>query len=647
MGFDEKLFAFGHRLFKKFNAEPKPLHYEQRVDLREIEPRLHIIAKSLCGEPIEILEAEKIGGFSGVHFYYPKSLCPFDSKKMNELLYIQRTLFYSSAKQLGLCLPPKELSEIEKKVYSCLALYQIYQHIQVEYPGTAKVTETLCEYTQNELKSLPTQDRETQNGVLAQWILDILSRNFSTSLWKGVICTTHKSPLSFWKFADSVYKEYLAHLPPGPPLADEAFILWGYLMSPSSSLKELNSLENEGVAPESLANGTEIQGKNRESVTEVSLENKEDEANPVMHSFEKMETLEEYQGGLRTQDGDDDLAEHAEALEELNIREVIRSRERTSSIYKADIRLNASAPDLLKGQDVEVPSRDIHYYPEWDYKHKKYKNNWCRVEVESSSCDSAEFQLNETYLKEKRDILKLFEQVRHKPLWKKRQPDGGEIDLDALVDWRATLKSGHTSEDRFYLRSNKHKKDWQVLFLIDSSLSTDSWVANERILDVIKNSVCLVAEALPKEEACVSVAAFHSNTRHQCVYHELKGFRDSWHQLKKELNILEPVGYTRIGPALRHALELHKKSSARHKFIILLSDGKASDYDQYEGQYGMEDIKQALREAQQQGVHIKCLAIEEKAKFYLPQMFGNSNIHILSNPHKLPQALTELLLPLL
>lgn len=647
MGFDEKLFAFGLRLFKRFNSDPKPPHYEQRVDLKDIAPRLNIIARSLCGEAIEILEAERMGGYSGVHFYYPKSLCPFDSKKLNELIYIQRTLFYSSARQLGLCLPPGEISDLEKKIYSCLALYQINQHIAVEFPGITKVTETLYAYTQKELQALPADDKRTQNGILAHWISDILSRDYSTSPWKSVLCTTHKSPVSFWKFAEAIYKQHMVHLPPGPPLADEAFILWGYLMSPPATDRNLNPLTEGGVDTESLPTGTEIQGKNREDLVEVHLEDKKNEANPVMHSFEKMETLEEYQGGMRTVDGDDDLKDHAEALEELNIREVIRSRERTSSLYKADIRLNASAPDLLTVDESSARKKDIRHYPEWDFKNRVYRENWCRLEIERSQSQAADFQLGEGYLREKREILKLFENVRHQPLWKKRQSDGSEIDIDALVNWHANIRSGHSSEDRFYLRSSKHKKDWQCLLLIDSSLSTDSWVANERVLDVIKNSVCLIADALPAEADCISVAAFHSNTRHQCVYQELKGFRDSWSHLKKALTVLEPSGYTRIGPALRHGLELHKSSSARHKFIILLSDGKASDYDHYEGQYGMEDIKQALREARRQDVHIKCLAIEENAKFYLPQMFGSANIHILSNPHKLPQALSSLLLPLL
>lgn len=646
MGLDEKFFAFGHRLFKKLTENPLPPFYDQRADLKNLEPRLQIIAKSLCREPIQVLEAEQMGGFSGVHFYYPKSLCPFSNKELNELIFIQRTLFYSSAKQLGFCLPPRELSSIEKKVYTCLAIYQIYQYIALEFPGSVQVMERLSQQAQEELRSLTEQDRKTQNGILAQWISTILSGDYCSSPWKGLLCNLHKSPFIFWKFADSVYKEYFEALPAGPPLADEAFILWGFLMPPGLTASENMAGIDDGVNPEALANGTEVQGKNREEVVNVILDEKRETSNPVSHSFEKVETLEEYQGGLRTQDGDDDLKDHAEALEELNMREVIRSRERTNSIYKADIRINGKAPDLLPAEELSKDSKQIHFYPEWDYKKKSYRHDWCRVEiVEGAFGDS--FQIQGSYEKEKKQVLKVFDHVRYKPLWQKRQLDGVELDIDALVHRHAELKSGNSSQDRFYLRSKKNKKDWQCLFLIDSSLSTDSWVANERILDVIKNSVCLMGDAFVYEPEAISVAAFHSNTRHHCVFEVLKSFRDPWSHFKRKLSALAPVGYTRIGPALRHSLEILKESSARHKFIVLLSDGKASDYDQYEGKYGMEDIKQSLREARNQKVHVKCLAIEEKAKFYLPQMFGSSNVQILSDPHKLPQALTTLFLPLL
>lgn len=644
MGFDEKLFSFGHRLFKRFTAEPLPPYYEQRADLKDMIPRLQIIAQSLCGEPIHIHEAESMGGFSGAHFYYPKSLCPTPSKNLNELIYIQRTLFYSSAKKLGFSLPPQGLSDIEKKVYTCLVIYQVYKFIELDFPGTIQVREVLSQNTILEMQNLSMEERQTQNGILAQWIYELLSRDFSQSSWKSILCNLHKSTFSFWKFADAVFKDHFASLPVGPPIAEEAFVLWGLLMPPGTSLSE-GAFTEDGVEAEALANGTEVQGRNREDQVEVKLEEKSKENNPVTHAFEKVETVEEYQGGQRTQDGDDEIQDHAEALEEINMREVIRSRERTRSLYKADIRMQGLAPDLIIQEDLPT-TKQVSFYPEWDFKKRLYKVDWCRLEMRSGTLGEV-FKTSDSYQKERDQIKKLFEHIRHKPLWKKRQLDGEELDIDALVSRHADLARGFSTEDRFYLRNKKHFKDWQCLVLIDSSLSTDSWVANERILDVIKNSVCLIGDAFTQEAECVSVAAFHSNTRHQCVFQELKRFDDPWIHLKKTLSALEPVGYTRIGPALRHSIEVLRKGSARHKLIVLLSDGKASDYDQYEGRYGMEDIKQALREAQQERVHLKCLAIDEKAKYYLPEMFGIGNVQILANPHKLPHALTSLLLPFL
>ena len=45
-----------------------------------------------------------------------------------------------------------------------------------------------------------------------------------------------------------------------------------------------------------------------------------------------------------------------------------------------------------------------------------------------------------------------------------------------------------------------------------------------------------------------------------------------------------------------HAGARMDQLDAKNKWIIVLSDGKPNDYDKYEGQYGIQDIKQALRE---------------------------------------------------
>ncbi|NPD47740.1 VWA domain-containing protein [Lentimicrobium sp. S6] len=105
---------------------------------------------------------------------------------------------------------------------------------------------------------------------------------------------------------------------------------------------------------------------------------------------------------------------------------------------------------------------------------------------------------------------------------------------------------------------------------------------------------------------------------------------------------VEPKGYTRIGPALRHSKSLISKRSMQNKWVILLSDGKPNDYDKYEGRYGVADVKQALREMHEFHINTYAVAIESTARYYLPQMFGQNHYNILSHPEMLLQSLTTL-----
>jgi nitric oxide reductase NorD protein len=81
---------------------------------------------------------------------------------------------------------------------------------------------------------------------------------------------------------------------------------------------------------------------------------------------------------------------------------------------------------------------------------------------------------------------------------------------------------------------------------------------------------------------------------------------------------------------------------SKNKWLILLSDGKPNDYDRYEGKYGINDVKQALRELDQQQINSYALAIEANARYYLPQMFGNDHYQIVSSPGELIKSLVKL-----
>jgi nitric oxide reductase NorD protein len=72
---------------------------------------------------------------------------------------------------------------------------------------------------------------------------------------------------------------------------------------------------------------------------------------------------------------------------------------------------------------------------------------------------------------------------------------------------------------------------------------------------------------------------------------------------------------------------------------LLLSDGKPNDVDQYEGRYGVEDMRKAVTEAMLQGVHPFCLTIDQHAANYLPAMFGLRQYALLPRAELLPYVL--------
>jgi nitric oxide reductase NorD protein len=83
------------------------------------------------------------------------------------------------------------------------------------------------------------------------------------------------------------------------------------------------------------------------------------------------------------------------------------------------------------------------------------------------------------------------------------------------------------------------------------------------------------------------------------------------------------------------------KQPARHRLLLLLSDGHPNDVDQYEGRYGVEDMRQAVQEAKLQGVSPFCLTIDRQAADYLSKTFGRHQYALLPKPELLPTVLLD------
>ncbi len=383
---------------------------------------------------------------------------------------------------------------------------------------------------------------------------------------------------------------------------------------------------------------TVIDAKPIEEIESVQVDKKDQDDWVLTHNFEKVETIEEYSGLPRDFDGDDSLEDDAEALAEAGMKHTVRVDDETHSIYQAEFVSNAN---IAESKEEEATTK--HYlYDEYNYKKKEYRRNYCKVFYKNTIEIDLEYY-NNTISQNGiilRSIRRKFADFFNKLNQIKRVETGETLNIDALTDMVSDIYSGHSPNEKIYDTKRKKHKDISILFLLDQSLSSDGYASGTRIIDVEKQIAILMGEVLDEYNIEFEIDGFSSKTRNNCTYNTLKTFDDNWEKSKAKIGTLNPSGFTRMGPALRHATYLLNKRDSRAKWIVFLTDGKPNDYDKYEGKYGIADVKQALKEMDQHHISIHAFAIEQRAKYYLPLMFGTKNYNVLTNPKELINAMT-------
>ena len=581
MGFelDEILYKKVIKYFKNKRLNDTEM-LSRQVTLSEIKPRLTLLARALCGVPIEIFPAEREGGYKNLNFFLPINCSLFPTKEENRKFYFFRTAYLSVQKQLNLnwtSLEDLQQLSLEKAQETApFVLEKLFQ----EYPS-------LEEWYYEAVPKLP------------------LEKNKETADFS-------------W-----LYGKWMKN----SPEVDASDILQNFD-------DEATKIQNSVVAETTLhANAVE-------EIQSLAIDKKQQEDYVLMHSFEKIETAEEFNGNWRDFDGKDDLKEHQDALEEMNMRFTVRVDDMVHSVYQADFIENTSI-----AESAEVDEKGFHLkYDEWDFKKRNYLPNFCKVYPKTQIKTHPSYYKN-TMAKYKttlNGLRKMLTSVNNKMQQQRRQLQGEAFDLDALTDLYTDIHSGKSPDERVYLSNRKKNKDIAILVLLDLSLSSDGYAAGNRVIDVEKEVSILFGEILHEFDIDFAIDGFYSKTRNFTTYLTLKDFNENWNSAKHKIGAIEPNGYTRIGPALRHAGARLDQIDSKNKWIIVLSDGKPNDYDKYEGQHGIQDIKQALRELNERKINSYALAIEAQAKYYLPQMFGQNHYQILTSPEALLKSLVKL-----
>lgn len=369
-----------------------------------------------------------------------------------------------------------------------------------------------------------------------------------------------------------------------------------------------------------------------------------EQENPVSHVFEKVLTAEDYQGGNKPQDGDREN-ELGNAAQDLMLTHVIRTNQTADSFVKVDHGMDGVGFEV-EAQDETPGTKSIFYYPEWHQKNRVYKNNWCKI-VEEPFAISAPMDVGTEDSAERvtaRQLRLRLERLVNKNDWVRRQLDGEELDLNAVVERQSDLLAGGAVSDRVHMAKRPLRWDIATLILLDTSQSTDGWIGGHRVFDVLKSVVRILSEAFTGLGEQTSLCAFNSYTRGQCRYLVLKDFAAPWPQAITTLNAMEPQGYSRIGPAIRHALHKLAAVKARKRQLLILSDMKPTDYDFYEGQHGAHDVRKALSEARQQGIHYHALTISTRRSSLHEKMLGSGHFSYVTEPQQIADKIFQIYL---
>jgi nitric oxide reductase NorD protein len=580
MPLDEYIFGKFANYFKN-NKKYSKEDIERGVYLSEIKSKLTILSRATTGRAIQIFPAEKEGGYKNDSFFLPISFSAFSTKQLNLSYYLYRILYLSIQKKLNLNWEANdeqslEVSQLKAKETSQQVLDILYD----EYPVTKELHQVFKE--------------------------QIISNS------------SEKNSLNFtWLYGKWMQND----------------------IEDGEDKKLKNFSDKVKVAVEKQPT-TIIKAKPVESIVSIEVDKKQQEDYVMTHNFEKVETADEFNGSWRDFDGEDELEDHQDAVDELNMKFMVRVDDAAHSVYQADFIENTTI-----SESAEVDEKGFHVkYDEWDFSKRIYKENFCKVYPLTQLKTDDQYYKN-TIAKNTTTLVglrKMLANVNNKLQQLHRQTQGNEFDIDAVTDLLVDIHSKRTPSERIYISNRKKEKDLSILLLLDISLSSDGYADGNRVIDVEKEVSILFGEILNEFNIDFSINCFYSKTRNYSSYMTLKGFDEDWNKAKYKIGAIEPQGYTRIGAALRHSGTMLDKRSTKNKWVILISDGKPNDFDKYEGKYGINDVKQALRELHERQIKSYALAIEKEAKYYLPQMFGQGNHQILTTPTELLQSMVKL-----
>jgi nitric oxide reductase NorD protein len=322
-------------------------------------------------------------------------------------------------------------------------------------------------------------------------------------------------------------------------------------------------------------------------------------------------------------------------------------------------------PDELAGAEAwteaELPEQTIeegevaYNYDEWDRELTDHRLGWCRVIEKRVKQGDGSFveQTRERHRGVISSIRHQFQLMRPEELLRvTNELDGEEFDLSAVVDFvidrRAAKAGGGHQSERLYTKRLRRRRDVAVSFLLDQSSSTARTIGRHplqpytrpgrRIIEIEKEGLVLMSEALEAVGDTYSINGFTSEGRRNVKFYVVKDFDEKYsEEVKQRIGGINFQNNTRLGAAIRHATAKLAKQEARTRLLIVLSDGRPYDHDYGDARYAREDTREALRQAKNQGITPFCITIDRESEAELRDLYGEIGYTIIDDVLSLPE----------
>jgi len=363
--------------------------------------------------------------------------------------------------------------------------------------------------------------------------------------------------------------------------------------------------------------------------------------------------------------------EDKEAAESVTEDKVQRERERTaqdvSDLFNAWNSLDDEGePDNLSGAEAwsgnEMPEMplepdDIAFsYDEWDRDLNDYRVGWSRViEKKVKQGDRNFVELARSRYKGViSSIRHQFQLMKPENLTKiNRELDGEDYDLNALVDYVIDRRADGMQSENIYTKRLRKQRDVAVSLLLDQSSSTARTITRNplqpythpgrRIIEIEKEGLVLMSEALEAVGDTYSINGFTSEGRRNVKFYVVKDFNEKYSdEIEKRIGGITFQNNTRLGAAIRHAAHKLLRQESRTKLLIILTDGRPYDHDYGDARYAREDVREALTEAKMCGITPFCITIDRESESELRDLYGNVGYTIIDDVLSLPERMPNI-----